>query len=73
MKVLYAARVARFDSFSATCSFARMVTKWASDGGRRFHRFMCYARSSLDVHFAGRVGNGAGSVEPRLYIDADVA
>eukprot|EP00974_Lingulodinium_polyedra_P035896 3444273-Lingulodinium_polyedra.AAC.1 len=38
MKVLYVARVARFDLLKATCSLACMVTKWDSECDRRLHR-----------------------------------
>eukprot|EP00974_Lingulodinium_polyedra_P010084 969439-Lingulodinium_polyedra.AAC.1 len=34
---------------------------------------MCYSHSSSDVHLVGWIGNDAGSVVPRVYIDADFA
>ena len=41
MKVLYGARMARFDLLRAVCSLACSVTKWDKDCDRKLHRLMC--------------------------------
>ena len=41
MKVLYAARMARFDLLRATAFLACYVTKWIEEHDRRLHRLMC--------------------------------
>eukprot|EP00974_Lingulodinium_polyedra_P084155 8149096-Lingulodinium_polyedra.AAC.1 len=38
MKVLYAARMARFELVKAMCSFACFVTRWDESRGRHRHR-----------------------------------
>ena len=42
MKVLYAARDARFDLLRAVCALAQQVTKWARECDLTLCRFMCY-------------------------------
>ena len=41
MKLLYAARIARFD-------LARNVNKWAKKDDAKLHHLMCYVNSTLD-------------------------
>ena len=41
MKVLYGARMARFDLLRAVCSLACSITKWDKDCDRKLHRLMC--------------------------------
>ena len=41
MKVLYAARMSRFDLLRATCSLATHVTKWTRWCDKALHRLIC--------------------------------
>ena len=47
MKLLYAARIARFDLLRSINSLARNVTKWTVDDDAKLYHLMCYVNSSL--------------------------
>ena len=49
MKVLFAARMARFDLLRATQGLASRVTKWSKECDVALHRLMCYIHSTIDV------------------------
>ena len=49
MKILFAARMARWDLLRATQSLASRVTKWSKDCDAALRRLVCYINSSLDV------------------------
>ncbi len=42
MKILYAARMARFYLLRAVCDLACFVTKWTAECDRKLHRLICY-------------------------------
>ena len=46
MKILYAARMARFDLLTAVNRLATKVTKWTAECDRQLHRIVCYVNSS---------------------------
>ena len=71
MKVLYGARMARFDLLRAVCALATCVTKWDHDCDRKLHRLMCYIWSTKHYRLIGWVGDN--DVDPNLYTDADFA
>ncbi len=48
VKVLFAARMARFDLLRAVYKLARSITKWNSSCGKRLHRLMCYIYTAKD-------------------------
>jgi len=73
MKILYAAHMARYDLFRATCALACMVTKWTRDCDRRLHRLVCSINTTLDVTMIGWVGDSPKDLSLRLYSDADLA
>ena len=51
MKVLYAARLARFDLLKAVANLASKVSKCDRVCDRKLHRLICYINSSLKVTF----------------------
>jgi hypothetical protein len=57
MKVLYAARMARFDLLRAVCHLACFTTKWTPECDRRLHRLACYTHSTKRYRLAGWVGD----------------
>ncbi len=73
MKIIYAARLARFDLLRAVCHLATFVTKWTSECDRKLHRLVCYINSSKHLRMIGWVGDGLTVVQPHLYADADFA
>ena len=48
MKLLFAARMARYDLLRAVQGLASRVTKWSSDCDKALHRLMCYVDSTKD-------------------------
>ena len=72
MKVLYGARMARFDLLRAVCSLACCVTRWDTDCDKRLHRLMCYINSTKHYRQVGWVG-ASDDVDPVLFCDADFA
>ena len=46
MKLLYAARIARFDLLRSINTLARNVTKWTIKDDVRLHHLMCYVNGS---------------------------
>ena len=57
MKLLYAARIARFDLLRSINSLARNVTKWTVDDDAKLYHLMCYVNSSLTKRMTGWVGD----------------
>ena len=55
MKLLYAARIARFDLLRSINALARNVTKWTKDDDARLHHLMCYVNSTLSLKMIGWV------------------
>ena len=73
MKILYAARVARFDLLRPVTALAAKVTKWTKLCDRQLHRLVCYINSTLDVAMYGWMGDALEDLELCLYCDADLA
>ena len=73
MKLLYAARIARFDLLRAINSLARNVSKWSDRDDARLHHLMCYVNGTTGHQMIGWVGDGAAKLEIGLYADADFA
>mgnify|MGYP002809758887 CR=1 FL=1 len=73
MKLLYGARLARFDLLRAINHLAGYITKWTPDCDARLHRIMCYVHTSLHYRMIGWVGDKPKQLEPHLFADADFA
>ena len=73
MKVLFAARMARWDLLRCTQSLASRVTKWSRDCDVGLHRLICYINSSLDVTMQGFIGDRITGCKLWLFCDADWA
>ena len=73
MKVLYGARMARYDLLRPCNFLASKVTKWDKNCDRRLHRMMCYINTTLDMRMIGKVGDDAESLFAALFSDADFA
>ena len=71
MKILFAARMARWDLLRATQSLASRVTKWSRDCDAALHRLVCYINSSLDVRMQGFIGDRVNECKLWLFSDAD--
>ena len=73
MKVLYGARVARFDLLKAVANLAKNVTTWNANCDKRLHRLICDVNSSLDLRLKGHIGDSSDTLALSLYSDADFA
>ena len=73
MKILYAARLARFDLLKAVQALATKVTKWDHACDRKLHRLVCYINSTLDFRLMGHIGDSLDNLSLALYSDADFA
>ena len=73
MKILYAARMARFDLLKAVCTLASEISKWTAESDRKLHRLVSYINSTLHVKMTGWVGNDIKDISLDLFVDADVA
>ena len=73
MKVLYAARMARFDLLYAVNRLATYITKWTPTCDKRFHRIICYIHSTKHYRMINFCGDDAETVQPHVYADADLA
>ena len=71
MKVLFAARMARWDLLRATQSLASRVTKWSRDCDVGLHHLICYINSSLDRKMQGFIGDRVSDCKLWLFCDAD--
>jgi len=49
MKVLYAARMCRYDLLFAVCSLARNITKWSRACDKKMHRLISYCHHHKDL------------------------
>ena len=59
MKVLYAARYARFDLLRAVCALAQQVSKWDRLCDLKLYRLMCYINQSISFRMTGWIGDPA--------------
>ena len=73
MKLLYAARIARFDLLRSINMLARNVNKWTSNDDARLHHLMCYVNSTLDKRMIGWVGDPIATLSVGIFADADFA
>mgnify|MGYP002176408590 FL=1 len=73
MKLLYGARLARFDLLRAINHLAGYITKWTPDCDKRLHRIMCYVHTSLHYRMVGWVSDKPDQLQPHLFADADFA
>ena len=70
MKILYAARMARFDLLRAVNHLACYITKWTVDCDRRLHRLV---HATKHHRMVGWVGDPFDKVGLHLFADADFA
>ena len=73
MKLLYAARIARFDLLRSINMLARNGTKWTKEDDIRLHHLMCYVNSTKSPKLIGWVGNDLRSLQVGIFADADYA
>ena len=73
MKLLYGARIARFDLLRQVNRLARNVHRWTDSDDRGLHHLMCYVHHTKHWRMVGWVGDPMDDVRLALYADADFA
>ena len=73
MKILFAARMARYDLLRATQSLASRVTKWSVECDVALHRLVSYINCSKDHFLEGFIGDKFEECQLWLFADADHA
>ncbi len=73
MKMLYGARLVRYDLLWPICSIAREVSRWNVACGRRLRRLICYLHHTWNHSLESFVGDTADQCHVLLFTDADFA
>ena len=73
MKILYAARIARFDLLRTVNRLARRITKWTEDDDTALFRLVAFIHHSKEDKMIGWVGDDMSALHMALYADADFA
>ena len=73
MKVMYGARMARWDLLKIIQLLATRITKWSKDCDKALHRLICYINSTKHYVLSGFIAEDEQNLELRLYADADFA
>ena len=73
MKLLYAARMARWDLLRPICALASCVSTWTIWCDKMLHRLVCYVNSTVDKRLVGYVGDKLTDCRLELHADADLA
>ena len=73
MKLLYGARIARFDLLRQVNRLARNVHRWTDSDDRGLRHLMCYVHHTKHWRMVGWVGEPMDDVHLALYADADFA
>ena len=73
MKILYGARLARFDLLRPIAALASEIIKWDAVCDRMLHRLACYINSALDYKLKGHIDDSAEDLNITLFSDADFA
>lgn len=72
-RILYAARMARFDFFRVTCRLATRISYWIGQGDKPWLRLVRYVWHRVDDRRVGFVGGEIAHTSLRLFCDADFA
>ncbi|MDE0839965.1 MAG: Ty1/Copia family ribonuclease HI, partial [Kiritimatiellae bacterium] len=73
MKLLYGARMARYDLLRAIAYLATCVTKWTEQCDKDLHHLMLYVKSTQDLQMVNWCGDDMKDCKLVMYTDADFA
>ena len=73
MKLLYAARMARWDLLRPVCALAACVARWTKMCDKMLHKLVCYVNSTVNKRLVGYVGDELLECWLEIYTDADLA
>ena len=73
MKVLYGARMARYDLLRAVAYLATCITKWTEQCNQDLFRMICYINSTVELSQVSWIGDDLKDLKLQLFVDADFA
>ena len=73
MKIMFAARMGRYDLLFSVVSLARLVTKWTVACDKRLFRLICYMHATQDSCLESIAGDHIKDCKLVAYTDADWA
>ena len=73
MKVMYGARMARFDLLRAVQGLARYMTKWTRRQDQELWRMMCYIKATKHWRLVVWIGDPLQDITPTVFSDSDFA
>ena len=73
MKVLYAARKARFDLLRPVQGLAKWFTKWKKRHDDELYRLVCYIHTTKGKKLIGWVADDIDDIQPHVFSDSDFA
>ena len=73
MRILYAARMARFDLLRVVCRLATRISRWTETDDKRLLRLVRYIYHHAGGRQMGFIGNDVADTSLRLFCDADFA
>ena len=73
MKLLWLARMSRWDLLRQVNLLARLASKWSIAADKLLYRLICYLNCTLDCAASITVGDDASKWQLHLYQDADHA
>ena len=72
MKIMYAARMARFDLLRPVQGLARFLTTLTKRLDKQLHRLMSYITFTKSWRSVGWIGDPMDQLQPVLFTDADI-
>ena len=69
MKILYSARMARFDLLRAVQGLAKWFTKWKKRHDAELYRLVCYIHTTKGKKMIGWVADDIDDIQPNLFSD----
>ncbi len=73
MKILYAARMARFDLLRPVQGLAKSFTKWKKRRDDELYRLVCYINTTKRRKMIGWVADDIDDIQPHVFSDSDFA
>ena len=73
MKIMYGARIARWDMLKIVQLLSTRVSKWTVSCDKALYRLVCYINSTLDIVLSGYIGDNPEDLYLLQYADADWA
>lgn len=73
MKIMYAARMVRYDLLMPVSYLARNITKWSALDDEALDKLISYLRATLDIKLQGFVGDPMHNLRLDVYSDASFA